>query len=135
MTPDLHAKLALQIAHTTATLETLVQDVLAIRARLIHPASPERDPEPLLAELRAEFDQARQKTCTRSWRSCKQRLKPVQIPEPYRIHQPLPPNCASSSMSMKLSKLTRSSGGGGMNVISKVRWPKAISVAGFLALS
>ncbi|QXP93048.1 hypothetical protein [Methylococcus capsulatus] len=60
MTPDLYAKLALQIAHTTATLETLVQDVLDVRARLIRQASPERDLELLLAELRTEFDQSRQ---------------------------------------------------------------------------
>jgi hypothetical protein len=54
-------KLAFQIANTSAVLETLIEDVLDIRARLILQADPTRDLEQLYSELRRTFFEERRR--------------------------------------------------------------------------
>ena len=54
-------KLALQIANTSAVLETLIEDVLDIRARLLHQADPTKDVEQLYSELRQAFFEERRR--------------------------------------------------------------------------
>jgi hypothetical protein len=54
-------KLALQIANTSAVLETLIEDVLDIRARLVQQADPTRDREQIYSELRRTFFEERRR--------------------------------------------------------------------------